>query len=138
MAAPVAWIPRVLSFGFDKLGVVVAALLAVGAVAPFAVFRANRIVAGEAKLFFEALPPLSAALFALVVFAAAIVSLSRTPPRARLATAVAFAIAAAGLIGIAADHLTPPATASAGSRRVQASGCSLSPTRSSSPIPSCV
>ena len=108
MAAPVAWTPRVLSFGFDKLGVVVAALLAVGAVAPFAVFRANRIVAGEAKLFFEALPPLSAALFALVVFAAAIVSLSRTPPRARLATAVAFAIAAAGLIGIAADHLTPP------------------------------
>jgi len=108
IAAPVAWTGRLLSLGFDKLGVVVAALLAVGAVAPFAVFRANRIVAGEAKLFFEALPPLSAALFALVVFAAAVVSLLRTPPRARLATAVAFAIAAAGLIGIAADHLTPP------------------------------
>jgi osmoprotectant transport system permease protein len=72
------------------------------------VFRANRIVAGEAKPFFAALPPLSAALFALAVLAAAAVSLLRTPARARLATAVAFAIALTALIGIAADHLTPP------------------------------
>ena len=108
MAASVARAVRIASFGLDKLGVVVAALLAVGAALPFAVFRANRIVAGEAKPFFAALPPLSAALFALAVLAAAGVSLLRTSARLRLATAVAFAIAAAALIGIAADHLTPP------------------------------
>jgi len=107
MAASVARTVPIVSLRFDKLGVV-AALLAVGAVAPFAVFRANRIVAGEAKPFFAALPPLSAALFALAVLAAAAVSLLRTPARARLATAVAFAIALTALIGIAADHLTPP------------------------------
>ncbi len=108
MAAFVAPTARVARLGLDKLGVVVAALIAVGAASPFAVFRANRIVAGEAKFFFEALPPLAAALFALVVFAAAAISLFRTSARARLATAIVFAIAAAGLIGIAADHLTPP------------------------------
>ncbi len=107
MAASVVRAARIASLGLDKLGVVVAALLAVGAASPFAVFRANRIVAGEAKRFFEALPPLFATLFALVVFAAAGVSLLRTPARVRLATAVVFAIAAAVLIGIAADHLTP-------------------------------
>jgi osmoprotectant transport system permease protein len=108
MAASVARAVRIASFGLDKLGVVVAALLGVGAALPFAVFRANRIVAGEAKPFFEALPPFSVALFALAVLAAAGVSLLRTSARLRLATAVAFAIAAAALIGIAADHLTPP------------------------------
>jgi len=92
----------------DKLGVVVAALLAIGAASSFAVFRANRIVAGEAKPFFEALPTPAAALFALVVFAAAGVALAKTPARARLATAIVFVIAMAGLLGIAADHLTPP------------------------------
>ena len=108
MAASVARAAPIASLGLDKLGVVVAALLAVGAASPFAVFRANRIVAGEAKPFFEALPTPAAALFALVVFAAAGVALSKTPARARLATAIVFVIAMAGLIGIAADHLTPP------------------------------
>jgi osmoprotectant transport system permease protein len=108
MAPSVARTAPIVSLGFDKLGVVVAALLAVGAASPFAVFRANRIVAGEARPFFEALPAPFAALLALAVFAAAAVSLSKTPARARLATAVAFAIALAALIGIAADCLTPP------------------------------
>ena len=50
MAASLARTAPIASLGLDKLGVVVAALLAVGAASPFAVFRANRIVAGEAKL----------------------------------------------------------------------------------------
>jgi osmoprotectant transport system permease protein len=98
---------RIASLGPDKLGVVVAGLLAVGAASPFAVFRANRIVGGEAKFFFAALPASAAALFALVVFAAAGVALLKISARARLATAIAFAFAAGALIGIAADHLTP-------------------------------
>jgi len=107
MTATVVPLARIERLGLDKLGVVVAALLAVGATSPFAVFRANRIVAGEAKLFFEALPPLSAGVFALVVVAAAAVSLLRTSARLRLAMATGFAVAAAALIGNAADHLTP-------------------------------
>jgi osmoprotectant transport system permease protein len=107
MAAFVAPPAHVARPGLDKLGVVVVALLAVGAASPFAVFRANRIVAGEAKFFFAALPALAAALFALAVLGAAAISLFRTSARARLATAIVFAVALAGLIGVAADHLTP-------------------------------
>jgi osmoprotectant transport system permease protein len=107
MAASLARTAPVVSRGLDKLGVVVAALLAIGAASPFAVFRANRIVAGDAKFFFDALPAPDAALFALVVFAAAGIALLRTSALARLATAIVFCVAVAGLIGIAADHLTP-------------------------------
>ena len=108
--AVAASLARTLPFarlGIDKLGVVVATLLAIGAASPFVVFRANRIAAGEARPFFEALPASVAALFALAAFAAAGVALSKTPARARLATAIVFVVAVAGLIGIAADHLTP-------------------------------
>ncbi len=108
MSASVVRLAPIERLGLDKLGVVIAALFAVGAVSPFAVFRANRIVAGEAKLFFDALPPLAAMGFALVALAAGAVSLTRTSARARLATAVVAAAAVAALVGVAADHLTPP------------------------------
>ena len=75
MAASLVRTAPVASFGLDKLGVVVVALLAIGAASPFAVFRANRIVAGEAKAIFEALPAPAAVLFAQVVLAAAGVAL---------------------------------------------------------------
>jgi len=78
MAAFVAPPVGIARLGLDKLGVVVAALLAVGAASPFAVFRANRIVAGEAKFFFAALPALAAALFALAVLGAAAISSRHT------------------------------------------------------------
>ncbi len=108
MAASPARTAPPASLGVDKLGVVVATLLAVGAASPFAVLRANRIVAGEAKPFFEALPAPSVALLALVVLAAAGVALFKTPARARLAAAIALSVVVTGLIGAAADHLTPP------------------------------
>jgi osmoprotectant transport system permease protein len=108
MAEVVARTAPIVSLGLDKLGGVVAALLAIGAASPFAVFRANRIVAGEAKAFFEALPAPAAVLFALVVLAAAGVALLKTPARVRFAAAIVLCVAVAGLIGVAADHLTPP------------------------------
>jgi osmoprotectant transport system permease protein len=108
MADSFALTARAARRGLDKLGVVVAALFALGAASPFVAFRANRIAACEAKSFFEALPPLAAALFALATFAAGAVSLLRTTARARLATAIAFAVVLAALIGMAADHLTAP------------------------------
>ena len=107
MSASVVRPAPIARLGLDKLGVVIAALMALGVASPFAVFRANRIVAGEAKLLFDALPPLAAAAFALIALAVAAVTLARTSARARLVAAVALAVAIAATIGIAADHMTP-------------------------------
>ncbi|MCA1406614.1 ABC transporter permease [Ensifer sp. IC3342] len=96
-------------FRIDKLGVVIAALAVYGALlAPFATFRANRIVQGDAKAILEALPPsLGYALLGLVALAAAI-ALFRTPSLVRMAVAFAALVALGVLIGVAANHLTPP------------------------------
>lgn len=96
-------------FRVDKLGVVIAALAIYGALlAPFATFRANRIVQGDARAILEALPPsLAYALLALVGLAAAI-ALFKTPSLVRMAVAFAALIALGVLIGMAANHLTPP------------------------------
>ena len=93
---------------FDKLGAIIAALALGGAfIAPFATFRANRIVAGEAKTIVEALPqPWSAAVL-LVIFAGVLVAAMRSTAILRLVAAfAALAVLALG-IGVAASHLTP-------------------------------
>lgn len=93
----------------DKLGVVIAALLAYGAfVAPFANFRANRIVPGEARSILEALPGgLGPALLAFVAVAIVLIVL-KTPTVLRLVLGLAAILALAVLIGLSAGHLTPP------------------------------
>ncbi|WFU50000.1 ABC transporter permease [Sinorhizobium terangae] len=98
-----------LPFRVDKLGVVIAALAGYGALlAPFATFRANRIVQGEAKAILEALPPsLGYTLLGLIALAAA-VALFKTPNLVRMAAAFAALVALGILIGMAANHLTPP------------------------------
>lgn len=98
-----------LAFRFDKLGLIIAILVLYGALlAPFATFRANRIIQGEARAILEALPPpLGYGLLALVVAGAGIAFL-RTPRLLRMAVALAALAALALLIGVAADHLTPP------------------------------
>lgn len=93
---------------FDKLGAIIAALALGGAfIAPFATFRGNRIVAGEAKSIVEALPqPWSAAVL-LVIFAGVLVAAMRSTATLRLVAAfAALAVLALG-IGVAAGHLTP-------------------------------
>ena len=93
----------------DKLGVVIAALLAYGAfVAPFANFRANRIVPGEARTILEALPSgLGAALLTFIAVALVVIVL-KTPTLLRLVLGLAATLALALLIGLAARYLTPP------------------------------
>jgi len=93
----------------DKLGVVIAALLAYGAfVAPFANFRANRIVPGEARTVLEALPSgLGAALLAFIAVALVVIVL-KTPTLLRLLAGLAAILLLAVLVGLAARHLTPP------------------------------
>ncbi|MGB3875002.1 MAG: ABC transporter permease [Shinella zoogloeoides] len=98
-----------MTFRIDKLGVVIAALLAYGAfLAPFASFRANRIVPGEGRSILEALPGgLGPALLAFVAVAIVIVVL-KTPTVLRLLLGLAAILALAVLVGLSAGHLTPP------------------------------
>lgn len=97
-----------MTFRIDKLGVVIAALLAYGAfLAPFANFRANRIVPGEARGILEALPAgLGAMLLGFAVIA--IVVVLKTPTVFRLLLGLAALLALAILVGLSAAHLTPP------------------------------
>ncbi|MBZ9847475.1 ABC transporter permease [Mesorhizobium sp. CA14] len=92
----------------DKLGVVIAAIVVYAAfLAPFATFRANRIVPGQARSILEALPPAPGVLLLAIVIAAAVVALLRTPFILRLAANVAALVALAILIGVAGGFLTP-------------------------------
>ncbi len=98
-----------MTFRIDKLGVVIAALLAYGAfLAPFANFRANRIVPGEARGILEALPAgLGATLLGFSVIAIVVVVL-KTPTVFRLLLGLVALLALAILVGLSAGHLTPP------------------------------
>ncbi|WLR97534.1 ABC transporter permease [Shinella sumterensis] len=98
-----------MGFRIDKLGVVIAALLAYGGfLAPFANFRANRIVPGEARWIIEALPAgYGAALLAFIAVAIALILL-KTPTLFRLVLGLVALLALAVLIGVSAGHLTPP------------------------------
>lgn len=109
MAALARSLPAVERRGLDKLGLVISAIAVWGAgAAPFATFRANRIVPGEGRTIPEALPTAPGTLLLLVIAAAVIVALLRTPPVARLAAATVALLALSILIGTAALHLTPP------------------------------
>jgi osmoprotectant transport system permease protein len=93
----------------DKLGVVVAAILAYGALAaPFAIYRASRIAPGEGRGLIEALPAWDAALLATALLVTGLLALLRTPALLRLAAATAALVALMVLIGISALHMTPP------------------------------
>jgi osmoprotectant transport system permease protein len=91
----------------DKLGVVIALILAAAAFLPFAVFRANRIAGGEGRSIVDALPAAGAGFLALVLLAAGAIALVRSPTGLRLAAALAAIAALAVAIGVAATHLTP-------------------------------
>ncbi|MEZ2332360.1 ABC transporter permease [Mesorhizobium sp. RCC_202] len=97
---------------FDKLGVVIAVIVAYAALfAPFATFRANRIVPGQARSILDALPtPLGALLLAILI-AGAIIALLKTPLVLRLATSIVALVALTLLIGIAGGFLTPAGNA---------------------------
>ncbi|MER9406932.1 ABC transporter permease [Mesorhizobium caraganae] len=93
---------------FDKLGVVIAAIVAYAAFfASFATFRANRIVPGEARSILDALPPTIGPLLLAIVVVAAIIALLKTPLVLRLAASVVALVALAILIGVAGTFLTP-------------------------------
>lgn len=91
---------------WDKLGIPVAALASLAVLAaPFAVFRANRIVAGETRHLFDALPAPGALAVLAVVAAAALVAVLRTPAGLRLVASTAAVGAVLVGIGLAPAHL---------------------------------
>ncbi|TIQ50175.1 ABC transporter permease [Mesorhizobium sp.] len=93
---------------FDKLGVVIAAIVAYATfLAPFATFRANRIVPGQARPILDALPPALGMLLLAIVVVGAIIALLRSPLILRLAASVIALAALAMLIGTSGSFLTP-------------------------------
>jgi osmoprotectant transport system permease protein len=92
----------------DKLGVVIAAIVAYAAfLAPFATFRANRIVPGQARSILDALPPTPGIVLLAIVIVGGIIALLRTPLVLRLAASVIALATLAILIGVAGAFLTP-------------------------------
>lgn len=91
----------------DKLGVLIAAIAAIGAFSPFATFRANRIVLGEGRSILDALPIAEAVLLCIIVAAAILVAVFRTSGVMRIITSLVALAASLILIGHAATHLTP-------------------------------
>lgn len=99
---------QVMTVRFDKLGVVIAAIVAYAAfAAPFATFRANRIVPGEARSILDSLPAAVGPLLLAILVIAAIIALLKTPLVLRLAASVIALAALAILIGVAGSFLTP-------------------------------
>jgi osmoprotectant transport system permease protein len=93
---------------FDKLGVLIAFLVALGGFwAPFATFRANRIVPGEARSILEALPAGMGWALLLALVALAILALLKTSTMMRLAAAAIGLVVIMVLIGMAGTFLTP-------------------------------
>jgi osmoprotectant transport system permease protein len=107
MALAAAASPARSRLPFDRLGLVVAVLAVAGALTPFAGFRANRIVPGNAVGLAAALPGWELILVGSVLAAAAAMALLRLAPRFRLLISLAALLALAIAIGDAARVLTP-------------------------------
>lgn len=91
----------------DRLGVVIAILVAVTLALPFATFRATRIASGTGLRLFDALPPMEAAAVTAVLVAALVTAVASRSPVFRLILG-ALAIGALALgVGAAGTHLTP-------------------------------
>jgi osmoprotectant transport system permease protein len=91
----------------DKLGVLIAIFAAIAAFMPFAAFRANRIVPGEGRAIFAALPTWEAVLLTVALAAAILVALFRTPTIWRLVVSFLILALLFVAIGNAASFLTP-------------------------------
>lgn len=91
----------------DRVGVVVALIAAYGLVAPFALFRANRIVQGEGRSLLSALPPSLGVILLAVSVIAIVMALLRLPLFVKLLASLVMLAMLAFAIGNAAGFLTP-------------------------------
>lgn len=93
--------------GIDKLGVLLVIIGGAGLFFPFMLFRANRIVLGEGKALFEALPIGLGALLAVVLAIGFAVALLRFTTPIKLLMGFLVLAALLILVGISASFLTP-------------------------------
>lgn len=91
----------------DKLGVLIALIAAVGAVLPFALFRANRIVLGDPLSLLDALPGAAGAVLSGVLLAGFVTALLRFPVVTKLVVGFLVLAVLFVFIGWSASHLTP-------------------------------
>jgi osmoprotectant transport system permease protein len=92
----------------DKVGVLISCLLLYAlAASPFMTFRANRIIQGETRTIFEALPVAVATLLVAIIVVVAFIAFFRFPARLKLAAALVGLAALAIFVGQAASALTP-------------------------------
>jgi osmoprotectant transport system permease protein len=96
---------------FDKLGLVIAPLLCGALFAPFATYRANRIVAGEGKSILAATSPLpgfayTGELLIILLLSLAILALLRNGAQLRLLAAIGGLIGLGVAVGLAGIALT--------------------------------
>ncbi|QDZ09587.1 ABC transporter permease [Devosia ginsengisoli] len=91
----------------DKLGVLIALIAAAGAALPFALFRANRIVPGEARSLLDALPSFPSGFLIGVLLVGFAVALLRFPAIAKLVTGFVVLGLLFVFIGWSATYLTP-------------------------------
>nr|WP_196107472.1 MULTISPECIES: ABC transporter permease [unclassified Ochrobactrum] len=91
----------------DKLGLVTAAIGLSGLLLPFANFRANRIVQGEPRHVFDALPTELALALAAIVAGGLLIGLVRSNNWLRLVAALLCLATVLAAIGLAATYLSP-------------------------------
>ncbi|MBL0406986.1 ABC transporter permease [Microvirga aerilata] len=92
----------------DRLGSVIAVLISIALfAAPFATYRANRIVAGEGRMLTEALPTAGALGVTAVILCVALCAVLARAPVIRLAAAAAGLGAVFPALGWSAGFLTP-------------------------------
>ena len=92
----------------DKLGIIVAAIALVALfLQPFALFRANRIVAAENIMVWSAMPLWQAVALVAAMLAAIAVILFKTPVNLRLGVSVAAIAVLALMVGRAGYFLMP-------------------------------
>ncbi|WP_273771304.1 ABC transporter permease [Brucella intermedia] len=91
----------------DKLGLVIAAIGLSGLLLPFANFRANRIVQGEPRHVFDALPTELALALAAIVAGGLLIGLVRSNNWLRLVAALLCLATVLAAIGLAAKYLSP-------------------------------
>ena len=92
----------------DRLGALLALLMAAALALPFVVFKANRIVPGVTHRLWQALPPPTTLASLAAVALAALATLFAADARARLAAALIGVIAVALAVAAAGNALTPP------------------------------
>ncbi|MBR7654292.1 ABC transporter permease [Brucella oryzae] len=91
----------------DKLGLVIAVIGLSGLLLPFATFRANRIVQGEPRYLFDALPTELALSLAAILAAGLLIGLVLNRSLLRLLAALFCLASVMVAIGLAASYLSP-------------------------------